>query len=382
MKVPFYTPYIGQEEIDEVTSAIQSNWLTKGQRTKKFEESFAVYVGSKHALGLNSCTAGLHLAQKVLGIGEGDQVITTPYTFAATVNTILHCGAEPVFVDIDPLTMNIDPQEIEKAITPKTKAIIPVHFAGFPCEMDRIMEIARRHNVKVIEDAAHAVYTKFHDRLVGSIGDITCFSFYATKNLCTGEGGMITSDDEELMNELQVLSLHGMSKNAWNRYSDKGTWFYEIESPGYKYNMTDIQASLGIVQLGKLEEMQTLRKKVADQYQTFFSKVEQLQVPHDDPKHRHAWHLYPIRLKGDTLKIGRDEFIEKLKEAGIGTSVHFIPIPIHPFYKKLGYKITDFHHTLKAYEGVISLPLFPGMTEKQTEYVIQQVLNLVDQYKK
>lgn len=382
MKVPFYTPYIGQEEIDEVTSAIQSNWLTKGQRTKKFEESFAVYVGSKHALGLNSCTAGLHLAQKVLGIGEGDQVITTPYTFAATVNTILHCGAEPVLVDIDPLTMNIDPREIEKAITPKTKAIIPVHFAGFPCEMDRIMDIARCHNVKVIEDAAHAVYTKYHDRLVGSIGDITCFSFYATKNLCTGEGGMITSDDEELMNELQVLSLHGMSKNAWNRYSDKGTWFYEIESPGYKYNMTDIQASLGIVQLGKLEEMQTLRKKVADQYQTFYSKVEQLQVPHDDPKHRHAWHLYPIRLKGDTLKIGRDEFIEKLKEAGIGTSVHFIPIPIHPFYKKLGYKITDYHHTLKAYEGVISLPLFPGLTEKQTEYVIQQVLNLVDQYKK
>lgn len=193
---------------------------------------------------------------------------------------------------------------------------------------------------------------------------------------------MITSDDEELMNELQVLSLHGMSKNAWNRYSDKGTWFYEIESPGYKYNMTDIQASLGIVQLGKLEEMQTLRRKVAHQYQTSFSEVEQLQVPHDDPKHRHAWHLYPIRLKGDTLKIGRDEFIEKLKEAGIGTSVHFIPIPIHPFYKKLGYKIADYHHTLKAYEGVISLPLFPGMTEKQTEYVIQQVLNLVDQYKK
>lgn len=267
MKVPFYTPYIGQEEIDEVSAAIRSNWLTKGQKTKDFEDKFAHYVGSKHALGLNSCTAGLHLAQKVLRIGEGDEVITTPYTFAATVNTILHCGAEPVFVDIDPITMNIDPVEIEKAITPKTKAIIPVHFAGFPCDMDQIMDIARRHKLKVIEDAAHAVYTKYHDRFIGSISDITCFSFYATKNLCTGEGGMITTDDQELMDELQVLSLHGMSKNAWNRYTDKGSWFYEIESPGYKYNMTDIQASLGLVQLGKLEEMQTLRKKIAERYQ-------------------------------------------------------------------------------------------------------------------
>lgn len=382
MKVPFYRPYIDHEEVKEITSAIDSEWLTKGPKTKEFEQKFAHFVNSKHAVGLNSCTAGLHLAQLAIGIQPGDEVITTPYTFIATANTIIHCGAKPIFVDIDPQTMNIDPNKIEAKITPKTKAIIPVHFAGYPCDMNQIKEIADRYKIKVIEDAAHAVYTKYYDKMVGSIGDITCFSFYATKNLCTGEGGMITTDDEELADRIGIYGLHGMSKNAWNRYTDKGSWFYEVQYPGYKYNMADLQASLGLAQLKKLEEMQNLRKKIADAYQNAFLGLENIKVPHDDANHRHAWHLYVIRLEESFLKITRDEFIEKLKEAGIGTSVHFIPIPFHPYYRKLGYNIDDYPHTKNAYEGAISLPLFPGMTQDQNDYVIETTLKLLTDNKR
>jgi dTDP-4-amino-4,6-dideoxygalactose transaminase len=377
VKIPYALPFTDAEEIQEVAAAIESNWLSRGPRTQEFETKFAKSVQSPYAIGLNSATAGLHLAQLVLGIGPGDEVITTPYTFIATANTIIHCGAKPVFVDIDPQTMNIDPNLLERAITPKTKAIIPVHFAGFPCEMDQIMEIARQYNLAVIEDAAHAVYTQYKGRPIGSIGDLTCFSFYATKNLATGEGGMITTANEEWADRLRVMSLHGMSKNAWNRYSEKGSWYYEVEYPGFKYNMTDIQAAFGLVQLEKLDLMQTLRKKYADMYTTAFREYEELILPHDSQEHRHAWHLYVIRLREEMLQIGRSEMIELLKEAGIGTSVHFIPVPHHPYYRKLGYSLNDYPEAERAYHAALSLPLYPGMLEEQIQYVIETVKSIL-----
>ncbi|NWQ39491.1 DegT/DnrJ/EryC1/StrS family aminotransferase [Bacillus sp. EB106-08-02-XG196] len=380
--IPYALPLIEDNEIKEVVDTLHSNWLSKGPKTVEFEKQFSQYVNANHSLGLNSCTAGLHISQLAAGIGVGDEVITTPYTFVASANTIIHTGATPVFVDIDPVTFNIDPKKIEEKITSKTKAIIPVHFAGYPCDMDPIMEIAQKHNLIVIEDAAHAVYTKYKGRMVGSIGDFTCFSFYATKNLVTGEGGMVTTHNEEWADQLRVMSLHGMSKNAWNRYGDKGTWFYEVEYPGFKYNMTDMQAALGLVQLDKLESMQRRREEIAKKYNEAFSKVEGFTTPYSNEENVHAWHLYVLRLKNGYFTIDRGEFIEQLKEKGIGTSVHFIPVPMHPYYKKLGYNIEDYPNALAAYNGALSLPLYPKMTDEQVDHVINMVLELAETSKK
>ncbi|MGC5327275.1 DegT/DnrJ/EryC1/StrS family aminotransferase [Brevibacillus sp. SYSU BS000544] len=380
MKIPYSLPFTGEEEIEEVAAAIRSKWLSRGARTIEFEAEFARSVDSPFAIGLHSCTAGLYLSLSASGIGPGDEVITTPYTFVSTVNSIIHCGATPVFVDIDPVTLNIDCEKIESRITERTKAIIPVHFAGFPCEMDRIMAIADQYKLFVIEDAAHAVYTKYNAKPVGSIGHLTCFSFYATKNLAMGEGGAVTTADEELAEKIRIRSLHGMSKNAWNRYSEKGSWYYEVEYPGYKYNMTDIQASLGLAQLRKLEQMQFLRKKWADRYTEAFRDREELIVPYDSTEHRHAWHLYVIRLNENRLTITRNEFIDRLREAGVGTSVHFIPVPCHPYYRNLGYKIEDYPESWKAFQSAISLPLYPGLTEEEVDYVIEQVLHITSNH--
>ncbi|WP_077619743.1 DegT/DnrJ/EryC1/StrS family aminotransferase [Bacillus sinesaloumensis] len=380
--IPYALPMIEDEEIKEVIDTIKSNWLSKGPKTVEFEGKVKEYVNANHGIGLNSCTAGLHLAQLAAGIGPGDEVITTPYTFVASANTIIHTGATPVFVDIDPITMNIDPNLIEEKITPRTKAIIPVHFAGYPCDMDPIMEIARKHNLIVIEDAAHAIYTQYKGKMIGSIGDFTCFSFYATKNLVTGEGGLVTTHNEEWADKVRIMSLHGMSKNAWNRYGDKGTWYYEVEYPGYKYNMTDIQASFGLVQLSKLDKLQQLREEYAQMYNKELAKIEGITLPHHDDINRHAWHLYVIRLDESQFTIDRSEFIEKLKEKGIGTSVHFIPVPMHPYYKGLGYKIEDCPNALNAYKGAISLPLYPRMSEAEVEQVIQAVRDIAISYRK
>lgn len=382
MKIPFSVPYIGDEEIQEVVAAIKSNWLSKGPKTLEFEGEFAKCTGAPYAVGLNSCTAGLHLAQLALGIGPGDEVITSPYTFVATANTIIHCGATPVFVDIDPLTLNLQPELLEAAITPKTRAIIPVHFAGYPCEMERISEIARRYRLAIIEDAAHAVYTKYREQPIGTIGDITCFSFYATKNLATGEGGMITTAEAELAARIRMMSLHGMSKNAWNRYSEKGSWYYEVEHAGFKYNMTDLQAAFGLVQLQKLETMQHMRTRLAALYTSQLSDCDGVILPHDSSEHRHAWHLYTIRVDPERLTISRDELIDKLTEAGIGTSVHFIPVPHHPYYRRLGYRLDDYPHTKSVYAGTISLPLYPGLTDEQVAYVTQTLRDVVSRHRR
>ena len=381
--LPYALPFIEEKEINEVIDALKSNWLSKGPKTMEFEKRFAEYVGAKHAIAMNSCTAALHIALVANNIGEGDEVITTPLTFAASANTIVHTGAKPVFADIDEKTMCIDPNKIEEKITERTKAIVPVHYGGQSCDLDRINEIAKKHNLLVLEDAAHAIYTTHKGKLIGSIGDTTSFSFYATKNICTGEGGMLTTNSDEIAEKARVMSLHGMSKNAWNRFAKGGSWYYEILYPGYKYNMTDMQAALGLCQLEKIEKMQKIREKYAKMYNDAFGKLDEIITPNEVEGNRHAWHLYVIRVKEDMLKINRDEFIEALTEENIGTSVHYIPVHLHPYYMEtFGYKMGDFPVAEKVFEGMISLPLYPSMKEQDVEDVINAVTRIVQENRK
>ncbi|HEX3033460.1 MAG TPA: DegT/DnrJ/EryC1/StrS aminotransferase family protein, partial [Bacillota bacterium] len=277
--IPYGQPLIGQEETEEVLDTLKSGWLSRGPKCTKFEEQFAEYVGCQHAVALNSCTSALFLALKAMGVGPGDEVITTPFTFAATANVVVHLGATPVFADIDPVTYNISPEELARKITPRTKVLLPVHYAGQACDMDAIMAIARSHGLRVVEDAAHAVHTTWGDQMVGSIGDAACFSFYVTKNLMTGEGGMLTTNDSELANTIRLLSLHGMDKDAWKRYSSAGSWFYQLHLAGYKCNMTDLQAGLGLSQLAKLPQMQAVREEYARAYTEGLEQVPGILAP-------------------------------------------------------------------------------------------------------
>lgn len=381
--LPYALPLIEEDDIAEVVDTLKSGWLAKGPKTMEFEKQFAEYVGAKYAVAVNSCTAALHLSLVGAGIAEGDEVLTTPMTFAASANVVIHTGAKPIFVDIDPVTMNIDPKKIREKITPRTKAIVPVHIAGHPCEMDEIMAIAREHNLFVLEDAAHAVYTQYKGKTIGSIGDATAFSFYATKNLVTGEGGMVTTDNEVIYNKIRVMSTHGMSRNAWNRYAEAGSWYYEILSPGYKYNMSDIMAGLGLSQLAKLERMQGLRKDIADYYNVEFGKLPELEEPVELDYARHAWHLYIIKLNLDKLSIDRGKFIEELKEENIGTSVHFIPLHMHPYYRDTyGYKPEDFPVAEGVFERIISLPMYPKMSMQDARDVVEAVKRVIKRSRK
>lgn len=378
----FSPPYISREEINEVVDTLSSDWITTGPKTKKFETEIATFLGAESALALNSCTAGLHLALVVLGIGSGDEVITTPMTFCSTVNVIEHIGARPVLVDVEPETLNISPFSIENAITPRTRAVIPVHYTGHPCEMDVIMKIAREHQLFVIEDAAHALSAHYKGKVVGTIGDLTAFSFYATKNLTTAEGGMLTGD-QELIEKARSLSLHGMNRDAWKRYDKGGSWYYEVDAPGFKYNMTDIQASIGLQQLKKLDVFQERRHEIVKRYNEAFVSCPCLQIPVHRPYVEHAWHLYSLRLNLETLKIDRDQFIDEMKERNIGTSVHFIPIHLHPYYRrKYGYQPEDFPVAYSNFLRLVSLPLYPRMSNKDVDDVIGAVLNVVERYKR
>jgi len=378
---PFHQPSIEDEEIQEVVDTLKSGWITTGPKTKLFEKKFQEYIGCKHAIAVSSCTAGLHLALVAAGVGQGDEVITTPYTFATTGEVIIQIGAKPVFVDIEEDGFNIDVTKIPEAITPETKAIIPVHFAGEPCDMDEIMKIAQENNLFVIEDAAHAVGAEYKGKKIGNIGDVTVFSFYATKNLTTGEGGMVTTNNDELAEKIRLLSLHGISKDAWKRYTAEGSWYYEILYAGYKYNMTDIQASLGIHQLNKLEKFLSIRQKYAQRYSSAFADVSEIKTPPVNHHVRHAWHLYVIRLNSASLSIDRKQFIEALKAENIGSSVHFIPLHLHPYYKKkYGYKQGDYPNSEQVYSRVISLPLFPKMADADLEDVIKAVKKVVSMY--
>ncbi|QNK40393.1 DegT/DnrJ/EryC1/StrS aminotransferase family protein [Caproicibacter fermentans] len=382
--IPYNLPDLTEAEIREVEETLKSLWVAKGPRTVKFEQEFAGYLGAKHAIAMNSCTAALHVALLSAGIGPGDEVITTPMTFASTANTIIHCGATPVFADIDYSTGCIDPDEIEKKVTKKTKAVVPVHYSGQVCDLDRIYEIADKYGLFVSEDAAHAFESRYKGRLIGNgLKGAASYSFYATKNLTTGEGGMLVTDDDEIDAKARIWAGQGMSRNAWNRYAKGGTWQYDICEPGFKYNMFDIQAALGLIQLSRIQEMQAKRIAIAEKYQREFSKIDAVEPPLVPDYATHSWHLYVLRIVPDKLTIDRDRFIVELNERNVGTSVHFIPVTNMSAYTgRFGFQKGDFPNTEKHFERIISLPLYPTLSDEQSDYVVEAVRNIVETYHK
>jgi dTDP-4-amino-4,6-dideoxygalactose transaminase len=373
--IPFHRPSIGEEEIQEVVETLRSGWLTTGPRVAHLERDFMEYTRAPHAVAVNSATAGLHLALAALNVGPGDEVITTPMTFCATVHAILHVGATPVLADVGP-DGNIHPEEIRKRITGRTRAIIPVHLGGLPCDMKAIWAIARQQGIAVIEDAAHAAGAQYGGRPIGAgpangeaASDAVVFSFYATKNLTTGEGGMITTHLPRLAASMRSLSLHGMSHDAWNRYGETGGWQYDVAAHGFKYNLSDLQAAIGIHQLRKLDSFIERRTLLAQLYNREFEDVEEVEPPPDSTNARHAWHLYALRLHLPMLTIDRAQFIRELRQKGIGTSVHFIPIPLHSFFAGLLPSDGASSRALELYPRVVSLPLYPAMSEEQVRYI-------------
>jgi dTDP-4-amino-4,6-dideoxygalactose transaminase len=436
--LPFSPPCLGEEEIAEVVDTLRSDWITTGPKVRRFEEEFAAFVGAPAALAVSSGTDAMLVALAALGVGPGDAVITTPMTFCSTVHVIEHLGATPILVDVEPDTLNLDPRKVEEALArwedqPQTtdrgpqrtavsrqrsavgrrpsavggriKALLPVHLYGHPCDMDALTEIARKHGLAIVEDAAHALPAKYKGRTIGSlptaddgpqtaVGGLpsaVCFSFYATKNLTTAEGGMLTGPPD-LVEEARIWSLHGMSRDAWKRYSAEGSWYYEVVRPGFKCNMTDIQAALGLHQLRKLPQFQARRREIVQRYHEAFSQWEELQVPTERPEVEHAWHLYVLRLNLERFRPSaasgqpsavRNRFIEELRARNIGTSVHFIPVHLHPYYRDTyGYKPEDFPVAYREYQRIVSLPLYPRMSDQDVQDVVDAVVEVVKQYRR
>jgi dTDP-4-amino-4,6-dideoxygalactose transaminase len=426
--LPFALPQLGDEEFNQIREVLESGWITTGPKTHEFEAAFARYVGARHAVAVNSCTAAMHLSLEAAGVERGDLVLTTPYTFAATAEVIRYFDAVPVFVDVEPDTLNIDPRALEdtvhdieralggqRPVMPavakamnmtktlpvaatgrrrstsrrhrdrRLKAVMPVHMAGHPCEMDDIGAIAQRHGLTIVEDAAHACSAAYKGRPVGSTilpgaPAMTCFSFYATKTLATGEGGMMTTDEETYAERVRMMSLHGISKDAWKRYTASGSWYYEIIAPGFKYNMSDVVAAIGMAQLLKVESMRDRRAEIAQQYDHAFSRYAELQIPTVRDHVHHAWHLYTLRLNPG-LSVGRDQFIDYLKKASIGTSVHFIPLHVHPYYEAVyGYQAEDLPVAFREYRREISLPIYSRMSDFDVRTVIDAVASVVEEF--
>jgi dTDP-4-amino-4,6-dideoxygalactose transaminase len=376
--LPFHRPWIDADSIQAVVRTLESGWITRGPETEAFEKAFAEYLGCRAAIGLNSCTAGLHLSLVALGIGAGDEVITSPITFPATANVIVHQGATPVFADVEPDTLNLDPAQVAARITPRTKAIMPVHFAGHPCPMAPILELAERHRLHVIEDAAHAIEASESGRKIGAIGQLTAFSFYATKNLTTGEGGMLTTDDPDLAERIRILSLHGISKSAWTRYTPAGVHEWETLLPGFKYNMFDIQAALGLAQLARLEDWWQIRRSHARRYQDALCDAPQLTLLGERPGIRHAHHLFVVLLELERLRVDRRTIMELLRARGIGTGVHFTSLHLHPYYRSaVVVPPGELRVAEWASPRVLSLPLYPRMSEGDVDRVAATLRNVL-----
>lgn len=382
--LPFSIPTIEEEEIAEVVDSLRSGWITTGPKVKIFEDAFKSYVGAPFAVPLSSATAGLHLAYLAMGLGEGDEVITSPMTFAATVNMIVRVGARPVLADVEPGTLNIDPASIRKKITERTKAIVPVHFAGLPCDMDPILDLAAEFGLKVLEDAAHAAGTEYKGRRIGSLDTVSVFSFHPIKNLTTGEGGMVCTRDEKLAEEISLLKFHGMSREAWKRYSAQGTPNYDIVLPGFKYNMMDIQAAIGIHQLAKLDRFNDRRTEIALYYNEAFADVKEIRVPGAAPyDYRHAWHLYTPLVRIEDLAIDRDAFMAELKKENIGAGLHFKAVHHHPWYREnLPVPPGDLPNADYASDRILSLPLFPRMTMEDAKDVVEAVKRVISRNRK
>jgi dTDP-4-amino-4,6-dideoxygalactose transaminase len=380
--LPFALPDVDGEELSEIREVLESNWVTTGPKVKDFERLFAAAVGARHAIAVNSCTAAMHLGLEALGVGSGDEVITTPYTFAATAEVIRYFDARPVFVDIDPRSFNMNPDLLEQKINSRTKAIIPVHIAGLPVEMDALLSVASKHRIPIIEDAAHAFPSVYKGRYVGNLSDLTCFSFYATKTITTGEGGMICTNNDQWADRCRIMSLHGISRDAWKRYTAEGTWYYEIIAPGFKYNMTDVAAAMGLAQLRKADRMLERRAAIAARFSSAFGQMEQLEVPFDRSDSQHAWHLYMLRLNLHRLRIDRAEFMNELRRRNIGASVHFIPLHTHPYYREqFGYKPDDFPVAYNEYLREVSLPIYSKMTDRDVQDVIDAVSAVVREFR-
>jgi dTDP-4-amino-4,6-dideoxygalactose transaminase len=375
--LPFHRASLGEEETRAVLDVLQSGWLTSGPKVKQFEAEFARFTGAAHAVALNSCTAALHLALAACNIRDDDEVIVPTMTFAASAEVVQYLHAKPVLVDCRNDSFHMDAEKIEQAITKHTRAIMPVHYAGYPCDLDTIMDIARSQGLKVIEDAAHSFPSSYKGRMIGTIGDVTCFSFYATKTITTGEGGMVTTEDPDLATRIRLLSLHGISADAWNRYTATGTWRYDIVEAGYKYNLTDLQAALGLAQLEKAELLRARRAAIARLYSTELATCDAFLPPPEPDDSSHAWHLYVSRVNTDRLRIGRDQVIEELKARGIGTSVHFIPLHLHSLYQnRFGYRAGQFPNAERHFANAISLPLFPDMTREDVDRVVEALLEI------
>jgi dTDP-4-amino-4,6-dideoxygalactose transaminase len=380
--LPFSPPSLGEEEIAEVADTLRSGWLSTGPKTRRFEVDFQAYLGAPGTLAVSSCTAALHTALATAGVGRGDEVITTTYTFAATANVVEHLGARPVLVDVEADTLNIDPAAVEAALTPRTRAIVPVHFAGHPADLDPLRDMARQRNLLLLEDAAHSLPASYKGQRIGAGDNPAAFSFYATKNLVTGEGGALTAS-QDFLDQARVVSRHGMSRDGWNRYDRGGSWSYEITMPGYKYNMSDIMASLGLWQLRKLDGFQERRREVVARYHEAFAGHDSLELPVERAEVEHAWHLYVIRIRPETLTIGRDEFIRELAARNIGTSVHFIPVHLHPYYRDTyGYQPEDYPVAFDGFERAISLPLHPGLSPADVDDVAGAVLAIAAAYRR
>lgn len=373
----FGSPVVSQAEIDAVTRTMETCWIGTGPRVQEFQTKMAEYTGSKHALAVGSCTAALHLSMVVSGVGPGDEVVTTAMTFCATANSIVHTGATPVFVDCERDSMNIDPKAIEAAITPRTKAIVPVHFAGRPCDMDAIGAIAKKHDLLVIEDAAHAIETTYKGRKVGSISDLTCFSFYVTKNITTGEGGMVTTNNPELAKKIQTYGLHGMSADAWSRFSDKGYKHYAVVFPGFKYNLTDLAASIGVVQMRSIEPWLKRRNEIWAQYDEAFADLPVVRPAPEEANTTHARHLYTLMITDDA-RVSRDEFMAAMHQRKVGTGVHYRALHVHPYYaERFGYVPEQFPNAYWIGERTVSIPLTQKLTDREVERVIAAVRGIL-----
>lgn len=381
LQVPFHRAPVGQEEVDAVSEVIRSGWLTMGPKTVEFETEFARYIGVKHAVAVSSCTAALHLALEAVGVRPGDEVLVPTTTFTATAEVVTYLGARPVLVDVEEKTLNLDPADAVRRTTPRTRAVIPVHFGGQPCEMARIHELSAELGLHVIEDAAHSLPATYHGANIGTLSELTAFSFYATKTLTTGEGGMVTTDNPGHAERIRIMRLHGIGRDAWRRYSATGSWYYQVLEAGFKYNMTDIQAALGLAQLRKCSGMRSQRRQIAMQYTAALEGLKELEAPTVRDDRESSWHLYVLRLRTDRLTITRDDFISALRQRGIGTSVHFIPLHLHPYYQNtFGYRAGDFPVAEKEYERCLSLPIYPDMTQEEIRRVIEVVSEVCEEH--
>ncbi len=379
----FHKPFISEEEIDEMVDTLRSGWLSMGPKTIKFEEEFNKYIGAKKSVAVSSWTAAGHLTLEAFGVEKGDEVIVPTMTFPATAEIVCYFGATPIIVDVDQDTLNISIEEIEKAITPKTKAIIPVHYGGQPCDLDEINEIAKAHNLKVLEDAAHSLPATYKGKKIGTISDVTCFSFYATKTLSTGEGGMICTNDQEIAERCAIMRLHGINRDAWKRYSEAGSWYYEVVAPGYKYNFTDLQASLGLPQLKKVDVMWEWRKKIAARYTEALKDFDLITLHTIKSDRESSWHLFPIRLNLEMITKNRAQIIEELKNKNVGVGVHFMPVHQHLYYSET-FNLDDKNYPVAsaAFPRLMSLPIYPGMSDESVEKVINILTEILNKYRR